>query len=90
MATSKKTATKAVSKKTPTKKAAPAAAKKPVYRTDYKPGARVKCQRRTGEEAKGSVVEVFTKKTGAFIRVNIGTKQVPIIKDFRPAAVRGF
>lgn len=90
MATSKKTATKAVSKETPAKKAAPAAAKKPVYRTDYKPGTRVKCKSRTGEEFKGTVVEVFSKQTGSFISVNIGTKQVPIIKNFRPAVVRGF
>lgn len=58
-------------------------------RIDYKPGARVKVQLKAGEK-KGNVVEVFTKTTGPFIRVNFGTKDMPIIKDVRPVKVKGF
>lgn len=100
MPTTKKTTTtaapakKAVSK--PVKAAAPAkkakAATPPVkkHRDDYKPGTRVKVIRRNGVEQKGFVVDVKRKKTGAFIVVNVGTKQVEIITEARPAMVRGF
>ena len=88
MATTKKTASAAPAKKSAAKKAAP----KP--RSDYKPGARVKVTRRSrsgGEtEFKGFVTSVKTTNTGPFIGVNIGTKQVPILIEARPAKVRGF
>lgn len=96
-APAKKTASKAPAapaKKVAVKKATPAAKKPakpaaPAHRIDYKAGARVKVQRKNGE-FKGFVTKVFTKKTGTFIEVNIGTKQVPILHQARPAAVRGF
>jgi hypothetical protein len=82
-----------------TKKSAPAAAKKAPpnlkvfkkteIRTDYKPGTRVKVTRRTGE-FKGFVTGHKDTPTGRFLIVNIGTKQVPIIHEARPAKVRGF
>ena len=83
MATTKKaTNGKAAAGKTKAKVAA-------APRIDYKPGARVKVQLKAGEK-KGNVVEVFTKTTGPFIRVNFGTKDMPIVKDVRPVKVKGF
>lgn len=80
-------------KKTPAKKA-PAKKTKPAskveHRSDYKPGTRVKVTRRDNTESKGFVTKVFKTPTGPFIRVNIGTKDVVIEKDFRPAKVRGY
>lgn len=74
-------------KKTPAKKPA---VKAPVtHRTDYKPGARVKVQRRTGED-KGFVTGVKQGPTGHFIVINVGTKQKPVIHEARPAKVRGY
>ncbi len=63
--------------------------KKTEIRTDYKPGTRVKVTRRTGE-FKGFVTGHKDTPTGRFISINIGTKQVPIIHEARPAKVRGF
>ncbi len=86
MATTKKTAPAA------TKKSAPPnlkVFKKTEIRTDYKPGTRVKVTRRTGE-FKGFVTGHKDTPTGRFISINIGTKQVPIIHEARPAKVRGF
>lgn len=74
----------ATSKKTPAKKTVAA---KP--RSDYKPGARVKIQRKNGE-FKGFVTGVKQTPTGPFIQVNIGTKQVPIVHEARPKNVKGF
>ncbi len=83
-----KPAKKVAAKKVAAKKVAakPAA---PAHRIDYKAGARVKVQRKNGE-FKGFVTQVITKKTGSFIEVNIGTKQVPILHQARPAQVKGF
>ena len=88
----KKTAAPVIAKKTsiavkprPAKKAAPV---KP--RSDYKPGARVKVKRKTGEIAKGFVTGVNQTPTGKFIAVNIGDKKTPLIVQARPAAVTGF
>jgi len=78
--------TPVVAKKAPTKKAA--APVKP--RSDYKPGARVKVKRKTGEIAKGFVTGVNQTPTGKFIAVNIGDKKNPNIVQARPAAVTGF
>lgn len=75
-------------KKTPAKKTKPAS--KVAHRSDYKKGTRVKVKRRDGSEAKGFVSKVYTTPTGPFITVNIGTKDVVIEKDFRPAMVRGY
>lgn len=87
MATTKKPAAKTV--KSAAKKTATA---KP--RSDYKPGARVKVTRRSRSEGekefKGFVTSVKSTPTGPFIEVNIGTKQVPILIEARPAKVRGF
>jgi hypothetical protein len=83
MATSKKT----TSKKTPAKKVVKPAAKP---RSDYKAGARVKVKRIDGKEYGGFVTRVKKTQTGAFIVVNIGTKQVPIVIEARPAKVRGY
>lgn len=87
----------AATSKDATKGKAPPAAKKvakkaaaPIVRQTYPADARVKVKRRNGEMAAGRVVECFTTKTGAFIKVNIGTKQVPIVVDFRPVAVKGY
>lgn len=66
-----------------------AVAKAPEIRTDYKPGTRVKVQRRTGE-FKGFVTGHIDTPTGRFISINIGTKQVPIIHQARPVKVRGY
>ncbi len=61
------------------------------HRVDYKAGARVKVTRRNQEEpSKGFVTRVFTKKTGPFIEVNIGTKAEPNLIQARPAKVKGF
>lgn len=79
---------KTAAKKTATKKAP--AAKAEVFRSDYKPGARVKVTRRNGDVVAGRVVEVFSKATGAFIKVNYGTKQAPQVGDFRPRMVKGY
>lgn len=79
---------KTAAKKTATKKAP--AAKAEVFRSDYKPGARVKVTRRNGDVVAGRVVEVFSKATGAFIKVNYGTKRMPLIGDFRPRVVKGY
>lgn len=79
-------------KTTPVKKTTKPAVKKaaaPKPRSDYKPGARVKVMRKQGEY-KGFVTGVKTTPTGPFIQVNIGTKQVPIPIEARPAKVRGF
>lgn len=59
-------------------------------RTNYKPGARVKVERRTGRISKGFVVRVETKQTGSFIVINIGRKDEPMIISARPVKVRGF
>lgn len=67
----------------------PVVFKKTEIRTDYKPGTRVKVQRRTGE-FKGFVTGHKDTPTGRFITVNIGTKQVPIIHEARPVKVRGY
>lgn len=88
MATKKTATKKATPKKTATKKAS--AAKAEVFRSDYKPGARVKVTRRNGDVVVGRVVEVFSKATGAFIKVNYGTKQMPLVGDFRPRMVKGY
>ena len=88
MATKKTAAKKATPKKTAAKKAP--VTKAEVFRTDYKPGARVKVTRRNGDVVAGRVVEVFTKATGAFIKVNYGTKQMPLVSDFRPRVVKGY
>lgn len=77
-------------KKTATKKTPAAKPKAEVFRTDYKPGARVKVTRRNGDVVAGRVVEIFTKATGAFIKVNYGTKQMPLVGDFRPRVVKGY
>ena len=73
------------SKKTVSKKTAPA---KP--RSDYAKGARVKITRRDGTEVRTRVIRVETKTTGAFIFADVGTKDKPDIKGFRPAVVKGF
>ena len=83
----------ATTKKATNGKAAPGKAKAKVAaapRIDYKAGARVKVQRRTGTESKGIVTEVITKQTGAFICVNIGRKDEPNIIKARPVTVRGY
>jgi primosomal protein N' len=79
-----------VKKAVPVKKPATAIKQAPKPRTDYKPGTRVKVKRRSGDEVKGFVTHVETKLTGAFVHVNIGTKQVPIMLAARPVTVRGF
>lgn len=76
-----------IKQKTTTTK--PVVFKKTEIRTDYKPGTRVKVQRRTGE-FKGFVTGHKDTPTGRFISVNIGTKQVPIMHEARPAKVRGY
>lgn len=80
-----KTATKTTKKPEPKKKAATLA-----FRTDYKPDTRVKVTRRGGDTITGRVVSVFVKKTGPFIKVNVGTKDKPLLKDFRPRVVRSY
>ena len=75
-----------IKQKTTTK---PVVFKKAEIRTDYKPGTRVKVQRRTGE-FKGFVTGHKDTPTGRFIEINIGTKQVPIMHEARPAKVRGY
>lgn len=73
-------------KKTAAKKAMPVA--KP--RSDYAKGARVKITRRDGTEVRSRVEYVEVKATGPFIFANVGTKDKPNVKGFRPAVVRGF
>lgn len=96
MATTKKSVSVGPLKKAAAKTVKPAAKKTaaPKPRSDYKPGARVKVirtSRKTGEkEFKGFVNSVKATPTGPFIEVNIGTKQVPILIEARPAKVRGF
>ena len=75
-----------IKQKTTTK---PVVFKKTEIRTDYKPGTRVEVTRRTGE-FKGFVTGHKDTPTGRFISINIGTKQVPIIHEARPAKVRGY
>lgn len=93
----------ATAKKTPaTKKTAPKAVKAIVagskttsgHRVDYKPGARIKITL-TGKNVGGKVVKstvhrVETTATGGFIYANIGTKDLPKIRGFRPSQVKGF
>lgn len=100
----KKTPTKAVAKKEvrPAVKAKFAKATKIVEKnaakkapakpkSDYKAGARVKILAiGRGKEYKGFVTKVYQTPTGPFISVNIGDKKNPVIKDFRPARVRGY
>jgi hypothetical protein len=96
MATTKKTASAAPAKKAAAKTVKPATKKMaaPKPRSDYKPGARVKVTRRSRSEGekefKGFVTSVKATPTGPFIGINIGTKQVPILIEARPAKVRGF
>ncbi len=74
--------------KTTTTKSNPAA-KKVAPRTDYKAGTRVKVTIR-GAEQTGRVTGVNETTTGKFIQVNVGDAKNPVIKQFRPAAVRGY
>ena len=79
----------AVAKKVAAKKVAAKAPVKP--KADYKAGARVKTLAvGNGKEYKGYVTKVYSTPTGPFISVNIGDKKNPVIKDFRPARVKGF
>ncbi len=73
-----------------TKTAAKKAPSKPVFRTDYKAGTRVKVKTRSGDTITGRVVEVFTKQTGPFVKVNVGDSKKPLLKDYRPAVVKGY
>lgn len=76
-----------------TKKTAPAAKKttNAGVRADYADGARVKVLRQDGKWYKGFVKgKVKHTQTGAFIPVNIGTKDVVIMVNARPAAVKGY
>ena len=86
-APAKAPAKKAVPAKTPAKKTKAAT---PAFRTDYKAGARVKVTRRVGDAVPGRVTEVITKKTGAFIGVDIGTKAAPNVMWARPSKVKGY
>lgn len=72
----------ATSKKTPVKK--------PAVRTEYPAGARVKVTRPNGTVAAGRVTRCYSTSTGPFITVNIGTKDAPNEKDYRPAKVKGY
>lgn len=78
---------KTPAKKTAAKKAAPVAAKP---RSDYKAGTRIKIARRNGEEVRSRVEYVEVKATGPFIFANIGTKDKPNVRGFRPAVVKAF
>lgn len=64
------------------KKAAPAKA--------FAIGARVKVTRKTGAVVAGRVVNQYVKKTGAFVTVDIGTKDMPIHKAYRLPSVKGY
>lgn len=81
MATAKKAAAKSAKKKTPVAV---------VHRSDYPAGARVKVTRRTGAVDKGFVTSVDKTTVGAFINVNVGTKDKPKMVSARPASVKGF
>lgn len=59
-------------------------------RSDYAKGARIKITRRDGTEVRTRVEYVEVKTTGPHIFANVGTKDKPDIKGFRPARVRGF
>ena len=72
--------------KTAAKKATPVA--KP--RSDYAKGTRIKIARRNGEEVRSRVERVEVKDTGPFIYANIGTKDRPNIKGFRPRVVKAY
>lgn len=90
-APAKAPAKKAVPAKTPAKTPAKKTkAATPAFRTDYKAGARVKVTRRVGDAVPGRVTEVITKKTGAFIGVDIGTKAAPNVMWARPSKVKGY
>ena len=78
---------KTVSKKTVSKKIAASAAKP---RSDYSKGTRIKIARRNGEEVRSRVEYIETKATGPFIFANVGTKDRPDIKGFRPAVVKAY
>ncbi len=80
MATTKKASAKSVKK-------TPAAV---VHRSDYPAGARVKVTRRTGAVDKGFVTSIDKTTVGAFINVNVGTKDKPKMVSARPASVKGF
>lgn len=81
-------ATKTPAKKTTSKK--PVAKKAPPVRTEYPRDARVKVTRPNGTVVPGRVTQCYLTPTGPFITVNIGTKQMPIEKDYRPAKVKGY
>lgn len=89
-ATVKTAPAKAVAKSTPVK-VAPKKTCVVKPKSDYKAGARVKTLAiGRGKEYKGFVTKVYQTPTGPFISVNIGDKKNPVIKDFRPARVRGY
>lgn len=101
MATAKTPAKKTALKKAPVKApAAKKAAAKAVaadgktssgHRCDYKQGARVKVKMSgSGKEIRTFVDHIEQTRTGPFIYCNIGTKDLPHMKGFRPAAVKGF
>jgi hypothetical protein len=76
-----------------TKKTTSAAKKttKAGVRADYANGARVKVLRQDGKWYKGFVKgNVKQTQTGAFIPVNVGTKDVVIMVNARPATVKSY
>lgn len=66
-------------------------------RTDYKIGTRVKVTRKNGL-SKGYTAPLHDDpskcvrhtSTGAFVSVNVGTPKEPDVREFRPAAVKGY